>query len=477
MNKFMKINQSMLLFIVMSTFITVNFSYAAEHSIQNKYKEIYWAFPTLSILFVAILCYIPINNEDNKIFSKYGNYIAFSILLLLLSINFYQSYQTYYAKLAIFSIVISSLIIIILLGIEISTKYVIIVGFLWVACFFLQEDYRIIGGDLLPIVLEAGKVFLNGMDPYTHDYSNITGSTFFYMPLQWIIFLPAARFSFDPRIINISVLILFFLFLIVWNKKFNDKNFNEIKLITVCFAAILISPLFARAGQRTYILPYWFFLVLFILSFISEKDILSAILCGLIIAMRQTFIFDAAVFFVGMLSIINIKHFIGYCMISFIILSVILYPFIIRYPDFIYQMFVYRPSLAITGNFHNEIASGQVGLVPILRSFGLSFPIFLPQAILVLVGLIFAAIRKPSNRFEIAMAAGGMDLLASLSGSQTFEYYWGSGFIVIIAAFFFGGLKNRQPSILMHSIDSRWPSGVRIYQDGTDSMRDGKRAG
>lgn len=411
-------------------YIVVNFSYAISYSIYGKYKTIFWLIPTLAIAISGIMCYFVTIKNGNR--TNGGLHAAYFLLFFSIAIDLYQNYPTYRAVEIIFAFILFTISVVIFFGIENSARVVIILATAWSSYIFLQEDYQSIGGDLLPIVIGACKNLLHGIDPYTADYSKITGSAFFYLPVQWIFFLPAAKFNVDPRILNVIIIVIF----AIWAGKFGGINNKNIKInsFNLLFMTIVMSPIFTRAGQRTYILPYWLLLMILIWAFIKRKDMISAILCGLLLAMRQNFIFDAFIIFVGMIGNIKSVRLVTYCIISVTIAGLALAPFVIWHPGFFYEIFVHRPSIAIIGNLHNEIASKQVGIVPIFRNFGLNIPIFMPQLIVVFVLFVAFVSKIPKTRFEIAIAAGGMDLLVALFGSQTFEYYWGSGFIIVMGA-------------------------------------------
>src|SRR6185437_1271818 len=67
--------------------------------------------------------------------------------------------------------------------------------------FFVPFDAQ--SGDMLLFIEHALDVFRMGGDPYTADFGGIDANPFFYLPLQWLIYLPVRVLGGDLRIVNL----------------------------------------------------------------------------------------------------------------------------------------------------------------------------------------------------------------------------------------------------------------------------------
>ncbi|MGH7074800.1 MAG: hypothetical protein ACREFD_11430, partial [Stellaceae bacterium] len=307
---------------------------------------------------------------------------------------------------------------------------VLVIALIWVIFYCFEGNYHRIGGDLLPIVDAAARNMSRGVNPYFADYSSITKNPFFYLPLQWLPYIPTAVVDVDPRIANIflfSVIVLFARFQ-------KGESLNKIR---VALFPVLFSHLFTLALARTYMVPYWAILYFFTFTLVTRRDVLSAIFLGLALATRQTAVFIAAATLVGIIWHQPLRRTLRWGAIIVVVSGLFLGPFLVWNRMFLYETFIILPKEAIARNAHNPIASAQVGIMPLLRDIGFFASSFIIQGGAGAVALCIIIVKRSESRAAVAAGAGAIGLLISVSGGQVFEYYFGSGLLIMACALSF----------------------------------------
>ena len=303
----------------------------------------------------------------------------------------------------------------------------------WVAWQALQGDWHGIGGDLLPIVVAAGHALLAGADPYAADYSAVTSNPFFYLPLQWLPYVPAAGLGFDPRLVNLAALAA----LAAAVRLGLRRRPAALAQAYFVFFPVLLSTVFLRAIARTYIFPYCLALAALAWLLGTRRDRGAALLLGAVLAARQTALALAAALLAGCFRFLGPRRLAGLAALALLVPLATLGPFALWHPHFLRDCFVDLPRIALANNAGNPIATGAVGIVPLLRRLHLA-PGFAVQALAAVAASLLIALRRRDDRVALALALGGTDLLVAVGGAQVFEYYVCPGLLMLATGLLLG---------------------------------------
>lgn len=419
----LRIGPERLALIFLLAFNMVGVSYRWAWAVAQPWQGIFWAAPTLTLLVCAVvmLTAAPASEmgNDRRTAPLILGGIAFSFVLTL-----YQTTATSGVLLAVPALGVGAVLLLRFGTVWRITDFLVATAVAWTAYYTLQGDYQQIGGDLLPIIMAACQNLLHGLDPYTANYSHVTSNPFFYLPLQWLPYFPAAALGCDPRVVTV-VIFLIFVGVVRLNAGAEMQSLPAMLLLS-----LLVTAISARAMARTYMLPSWILLACFTFAFSKGRNVVAALLLGCLLATRQTFVPDAVAVLVGVVFQMQIWRVLALAAISAVTAGAIFLPFMIYDTKFLWRTFVHGPALALAGNSGNLIASGQVGIVPLFGRLGLEAPSAAVQGTMVLLALAAIGLRRPKERLSLSLCVAGVDLLTALSGGQTFEYYWGSSFVI-----------------------------------------------
>ena len=408
----------------------ISVSYRWAWAVAQDWMGLFWAAPTIILLGCAVLMLSAAPVADTGSSRQVGLLVLIAVASSF-ALTLYQTYQsgtTQDVLIAASALGMGAMILLRLQNVNRVIDYLVAAATTWTAYYVLQGNYQQIGGDLLPIIIAACQNLLHGIDPYKADYSHITSNPFFYLPLQWLPYLPAAALACDPRAVTVAIFLIF-----AGAIRLNAGGGLRLHQ-AMLLLAFLVTALGARAMARTYMLPYWVLLACFTFAFIKGRDVAAAFLLGCLLATRQTFVPDAVAVLVGLLFQMPIRRISVLAAISTLTAVAILLPFMVSDNALLWQTFVHGPALALTGNSGNFIAASQVGIVSLLGRLGLGGPFAAVQGTVVFLALAVVGLRRPMERLSLSLCVAGVDLLTALSGGQTFEYYWGSSFIIAGAA-------------------------------------------
>ncbi len=292
----------------------------------------------------------------------------------------------------------------------------------------------------MPIVEAAGRNLLQGQDPYTANYSAVTPNLFYYLPLQWLPFVPAVAIGADPRLINAIVVAA-----IVILTRASLRSERSLVIAYLIFFPVLFSHLFTLAAAGSYMIPYWGLIYLFVYALTTRQDAWAAAILGLLLATRQTSLAIAVASLAGMVWHQPLIRILQLAAIAIGVAALVLGPFIVWHPALLYETFVLLPREELVKVLQNPIASAEIGLMPILRHLGFFGSSFLVQAVIGGIALAVICVRRPENRVTLAVAIGATDFLATVSGGQVFGYYFGTGLLIMSSALIFSPAWGREP--------------------------------
>ena len=221
---------------------------------------------------------------------------------------------------------------------------------------------------MLPVIAWADRTFLHGLNPYFEDYTSVTPGPFFYLPLQWLVYLPFVALHLDLRLLNLaSVFGTIGLYLLLW---------RDIPRRWTGFALLLALIASRPSTEMVYqgeVWPLWFMVSAFAVAFYRQRLRLAAVVLGLLLACNQTTLVLAAL--VGVYQVrsgTNWRETLLLGAIVLVVYCVIVFPFARGVVAFIDEYDIIVPHLGgimTERAFHNSIT--QVSLVNVLTRLGL----------------------------------------------------------------------------------------------------------
>jgi len=188
--------------------------------------------------------------------------------------------------------------------------------------------------DMLPLIENAGRAFLQGYYPYqTYYVPHPLPLTFW--PGLWVPFLPAIFFIFDLRWIGLTAWAIISIILIFYSirvSKFQSSSFILlISAINILFLQFSFELIAFHAYGHTFVL--WLLLLLLGIASIEKKWIISAILLGLCLSSRQTAVIFIPILFSLWYHQTGWKKAIFNTILSGLIFFIFSFPFLLVAPE------------------------------------------------------------------------------------------------------------------------------------------------
>ncbi len=285
-----------------------------------------------------------------------------------------------------------------------------------------------LGADMLPVTAWADRVFLHGLNPYFEDHTSITSGPFFYLPLEWLAYLPLVALHLDPRLLNLaSVLGTIGLYMLLW---------RDIPRPWTGFALLLALIASRPSTEMVYqgeVWPLWFMVSALAVAFYRQRLRLAAVLLGLLLACNQTTLVLAAL--LGVYQLRSGARWRGTLLLGGIVLVVygaIVFPFARGVVAFMNECYIVIPHLAavmIERAFHNSIT--QVSLVNLLTRLdliGLRGPLQVAAGI---IGMAVLALRQRTAPREFLAVCALTYLVAIGLNAQVWKYYYIQGLVLL----------------------------------------------
>ncbi len=285
-----------------------------------------------------------------------------------------------------------------------------------------------LGGDMLPVTVWADKVFLHGMNPYFADHSSITPNPFFYLPLQWLIYVPFVAFHLDPRLLNeIAIVGTISIYLRLW---------REISFPWTGFAVLLGLIAMRSSTEMLYdgeVWPLWWMISLFAFLIHRRRLRVAALVLGLLLACSQISLAIAALFGVYQIrSTASWRDTVLLAGISSAVYLAFVLPFAHGLAGFVVEYYIVIPHLAgvISERLrHNSIT--QVSLVNLLSRAGLTGLRAWLQAATGIAGMAVLAVRRSTTPAQFLTVCGLTYLWAISLNMQVWKYYYVPGLLLL----------------------------------------------
>lgn len=290
-----------------------------------------------------------------------------------------------------------------------------------------------LGADMLPVTAWADRVFLHGLNPYFEDYTSVTPGPFYYLPLQWLIYLPFEALHLDLRLLNLASLLgVVGLYAWLW---------RDIPRPWTGFAVLLAVIASRPATEMVYqgeVWPLWFLVSVFAVALLRGRLVVAAVLLGLLLACSQTTLVLAALLAVRQLRAgrpWRETALLGGIVV--VVYAAIVFPFARGIGAFIDQNYIVLPHLAgimSERTYHN--ATTQVSLLNVLTRtglIGLRGPL---QFAIGVTGIAVLALRPRTTAAAFLAVCALTYLVAIGLNVQVWKYYYIQGVVLLFWSVF-----------------------------------------
>jgi hypothetical protein len=282
--------------------------------------------------------------------------------------------------------------------------------------------------DMLPVIIEQSTQFLSGNDPYNHDYSAVTTGPVYYLPLQWLFYMPLIAAGLDPRLLNIVALLgTIALFL---------RAARDLEQRALCYgliAGMVASRPSIEMLVQGHVWPMWFLSTAYCASVASRRPLVASLLLGVLLAASQTMLLLLALAAAHAANAVGIRRAVLQTAISLAVYLAVVLPFAGLSFQFFLDHYLFLPQAAgvysdVTG--HNPVT--QVSLMNLLAFLGLPGVRGALQVAAGLAGLVAIARRSQAESWYF-LSVCGLSYLAAISlNMQVWKYYYTPGLLMIL---------------------------------------------
>jgi hypothetical protein len=295
-------------------------------------------------------------------------------------------------------------------------------GFLIYAATILCTPFSAMGADMLPFITHALEVFLAGGDPYVADYSAITGNPFFYLPAQWLVFLPPYLLGIDLRIVNLLSAAAMVI-LVEWRVRAGHSG------LRTGVYPLMLSPLVLPMMYAGQIWPYWLAILAAAMLLLEARWIWAAAALALAIGIRQTALVGAAAVVVGLIGRIPVRALVLAVVVGVGTLLLTILPFVSS-RHAVGVILIDGPAKALAlanaaGNPADQIASSNL-----MQFFGLQAQDLPAEALLGLLAMLVARAVGREGVRPLLIAAGLGYALTISANPYLFRYYYIAGVLL-----------------------------------------------
>ncbi|MEJ0016396.1 MAG: hypothetical protein WDN25_07475 [Acetobacteraceae bacterium] len=275
--------------------------------------------------------------------------------------------------------------------------------------------------DMLPVIIDANNYLLNGSDPYIQSYG---GSYFYYLPLQWLVFFPAAFWNFDPRIEN-------FVFLIAATAVALWLAYR--RQISEPALTMLLCLIVSRIGMemilRGQVWPYWLLILGFGLALLHERFTIATIVAGMLIAAQQPALLIVALFGLYVLVHFGWRKAVFLGAIGLATYLVIMGPWLWHRPALINELYVVvQQRIAADHALQPVYDQREISLLNLLQATGLGWLRSPFQLAFVAAGALAIVARGRRMTTAHLLCVIGTVFVGCISlNVQVFKYYYYPG--------------------------------------------------
>ncbi|MGC8475470.1 MAG: hypothetical protein ACP5NP_03870 [Acetobacteraceae bacterium] len=350
--------------------------------------------------------------------------------LLLIVVVAFAAYTAFPDRFAVILIVVLLSVQIPLLWrsmylVSLAATGVAIIGGL--ALVILQTRLADLGADMLPVCIWANRILLQHANPYFADHHAVTPWPFFYLPLQWLIYMPLVLLHVDVRWLNFAA-IIGTLLLLFWNR----HNLTNPWLAFTLMLLFIVSRPSTEMLYQGEVWPFWFIVSAFSVLLLRGHPVRAAVALGCLLGISQT-----AIHIAGLTAVWRLRSagkwyrtmLMGALAAGVYFISTI--PFAHGIVAFIRNEYVVLPHLA--GRLVQRVRDNrdtEVSLVNLLLHLGLIRWRMAIQLTVVLGTAAVLAVRRTGTRTFLYLT--GVSYLAAISlNMQVWKYYYGPGLLLM----------------------------------------------
>jgi hypothetical protein len=285
--------------------------------------------------------------------------------------------------------------------------------------------------DMLPVIRWADLQLLAGHNPYHEDYSAVTIGPFYYLPVQWLIYLPFVWAGIDQRWLNFFSILG--LCVVAWTV------FGRSPRRTL-YAGFLVGLIGSRPSMEMIVQgqvwPVWCLLGMFACMVLRGLQQWAAILVGVLLATNQTFLLVWGLWLVHTFAAFGPRRTLTLFAISLLVFAIIVLPFTSLSLDFFMQNYIVLPRLAgENSEKFNHNSTTQLSLLNVITTIGaakLRLPL---QALSGIAGIWAIVRRRPADPPGFLAICGLAYLFAVSLNVQVWKYYYIPGVLLIFLSF------------------------------------------
>ncbi len=277
--------------------------------------------------------------------------------------------------------------------------------------------------DMLPVIADANAFLMSGTDPYTQTYSN----EFFYLPLQWLAYLPFVATHLDLRVLNLFCLA----FVSVWVVRLVDQGRLE-PVALMAVAPILVSRSAIEMILRGQVWPYWWLVFAFSVSLLSRTWLTTAIVVGALLATQQTAIAIATLFGVYLVFTVGLATAARVMAIALVVFGMVMLPWVILQPTLPSYLYIKVQSVfAHAHQLEPQWDWSEVSVLNLLQAVGFGGARPLVQLGVLAGGVVYLARTRNVGLRTFTCLTGLVYLCAMSLNVQVFRYYLYPGLLMI----------------------------------------------
>lgn len=295
------------------------------------------------------------------------------------------------------------------------------------AVVILRTRLADLGADMLPVCVWANHILLQHANPYLADHRSVTPWPFFYLPLQWLIYMPLVLLHADVRWLNLAS-VIGTLALLFWNR----RNLANPWLALTLMLVFIVSRPSTEMLYQGEVWPFWFIVSAFSVLLLRGNPARAALALGCLLGVSQT-----AIHIAGLTAVWRLRSagkwyrtlLMGALAAGVYFISII--PFAHDIVAFIRNEYVVLPHLA--GRLVQRVRDNrdtEVSLVNLLLHLGLIRWRMAIQLTVVLSTAAVLAVRRAGTRAFLYLT--GVSYLAAISlNMQVWKYYYGPGLLLM----------------------------------------------
>jgi hypothetical protein len=306
---------------------------------------------------------------------------------------------------------------------RLCTAFLLLAGF--GLCCYLVATVPIdrSGADMLPIIADADHFLLAGHNPYAQTYSN----WFYYLPVQWLVFLPLTAAGVDLRLLNLACFAVVGC-LSLW--LIRSGRLDKIALLGLC--PIILSRSSMEMVLRGQVWPLWALLVGFAATLLSPGRLWPAFLLGILLGTQQPTVAIAALTGTWLLFHRGVASAWRVAVIATGVFALIITPWMILRPSLLVDLYIHiQQTLTPDQAIGQHRGPGQVSILDLLQSMDLTSIRRALQAGAVATGMLYLAFARNVRLGTFLCTVGLVYLVAISLNVQVFKYYYYPGFLLL----------------------------------------------